>query len=572
MVLAASAATAWVWWPTVVGLRSTVPLNLGDPLYFAWQLAWVGRWLTAGGPFGDVDLYSTNAFQGAPDNLAFTDTILGYAPLALVTGDGQAGALTQLNVAFLLATVLAGLGAYALARALGAGVAGSLVAGAGFAFAPWRLEQSIHLNVVSTGGMAFALALLARGHGYSFARGYEPDRVRPGLAFAGWLVAAWQLTLSFAIGIPFAYVLLLVVAGSAVGWLLARRPRVPLRVLAADLAGGAVLVGVVAVVALPYLRVVAANPEGRRTVAYVELFSPPWRALVTAPQTNRWWGDLHAPLRADMTWVPESVLLPGFVLAALALAGLVVSGWSVRRRLLLAGCALAAGVLALGTTFAGGRWTYLPLFEHAPGWEGLRVSGRLVIWVTLALCLLAAGATDAFVRAVAGLPRARPPRPAADAAAPAPRVLTAPSPRVVVAALLAAVLPAVVVAEGSGPVPAWTVSTQPVRLAGLPQPVLVLPTSQVADYHMMTWSTQGWPLLVNGGSGFEPAFQTRMRQEAAGFPSAASVAALRARGVATVVVVRSRAAGTPLAAAVDDVLPAGVRRVDLGDAVVFDLR
>ena len=93
-----------------------------------------------------------------------------------------------------------------------------------------------------------------------------------------------------------------------------------------------------------------------------------------------------------MSWPPEMVLLPGILLAVLACVGVFWSCWSVRARVLLAAATAAVGVLSLGTGGPrGGRWTYLPLFEHAPGWSALRTPGRLVLWVTLGLCLLAAG-------------------------------------------------------------------------------------------------------------------------------------------------------------------------------------
>ena len=71
------------------------------------------------------------------------------------------------------------------------------VAGAAFAFAPFRLEQDGHLQVISSGGIPLALALAVRGIRLR----------RPGWLFGGWLVAAWQISLGFALGLPFAYVL-----------------------------------------------------------------------------------------------------------------------------------------------------------------------------------------------------------------------------------------------------------------------------------------------------------------------------------------------------------------------------
>ena len=98
------------------------------------------------------------------------------------------------------------------------------MAGAAFAYAPWRWGQAGHLHVLSSGGIVLALAMLARGHGFSLRDGYRPDRVRPGWAIAGWLVAAWQISLGFGIGLPFAYVLALFVVAAVVAWLLMPLP------------------------------------------------------------------------------------------------------------------------------------------------------------------------------------------------------------------------------------------------------------------------------------------------------------------------------------------------------------
>src|SRR3954467_1829935 len=58
-------------------VSTTVAGNLGDPLYFAWQMAWVGHAVADHVP----DLWTTNAFLRTPGNLAYTDTILGYLPI-----------------------------------------------------------------------------------------------------------------------------------------------------------------------------------------------------------------------------------------------------------------------------------------------------------------------------------------------------------------------------------------------------------------------------------------------------------------------------------------------------------
>jgi hypothetical protein len=167
--------------------------------------------------------------------------------------------------------------------------------------------------------------------------------------------------------------------------------------------------------------------------------------------------------------------------------------------------------------------------------------------VTLGLCLLAAGA----VARLADAARRRPSRAL-----------------VIVGCLPAALL----VVDGLSTMPVLTVPVAPVALRTLPDPILLLPTDPVSDYGLMLWGTDGWPVLANGSSGFDPRAQTDLRAEAATFPDAASIADLRARGIRTVVLDRSCTGGTAWAHAADrQVDVPGVVRAELGDAVVYDL-
>ncbi len=537
----------------------TVPGNLGDPLYFAWQMAWVAHAVSTD-PGG---MWTTNAFSGAPDNLAYTDTVLGYLPLGLLYGaadGGQAAALTVLNVAGFLAAVLALCGGYALARVNGAGAAGALVAGAGFGLAPWRAEQAIHLNVISTGGIAFTLALLCVGHGWSLRDGWRPDRVRPWAVAAGWAVACWQLTMGFATGIAFGYVLAGVCLLWGVGWLRRGRPRLPRRLVVAEVAGAGSFLLVTWLLTRPYLRVLEANPGARRSEAMLDLFSPPPAGLRLAPDTSWFWGDRQAAERAELFWPPEMVVSPGHVLAGLAVLGLVVSVWPLRRRLLLGAATAVATVLTLGTQAPGdGEWSYLLLYRHLPGWDALRTPGRLVLWVTLGLSLLAAGFVGRLARELLRPPADRGSRPVGPARA--------------VAGVLALAAPTVLVAaDGWGGPRHWPVAPAPIAVSSVPAPVMFLPTDLVGDYHLMLWSTEGWPVLANGSSGYDPPSQSRLREVTTTFPDAASVAELRLRGVRTVVLVRSRATGSPWEQAADRPVDGlGLQRLDLGDAVVYRL-
>ncbi|MFY1672472.1 hypothetical protein ACN27G_21300 [Plantactinospora sp. WMMB334] len=397
-------------WPTLRDITTTIPQDIGDPTLQAWQIAWGGHAVL----HDPTQLWHSNAFYPEPYTYAYSDTLLGYAPAGML-GEGPVAAVVRYNILYVLVHALAFVGAYALVRQLGAGRIGAAAAGVAFGYAPWKLAQAGHLHVLSIGGIALALAMLARGHGWSLRHGYRPDRCRPGWAFAGWAVAAWQMTLGFGIGLPFGYVLALVclVAAAGYGWAWwRRRSRPPFgrRLFVADLAGGAVFGGVSIFMALPYLEVVARHPAGRRTLEHVQMFSPPWRGFLTAPPENWLWGERHAVARESLSFAGEMTLLPGVVLIGLAFAGLFFSVWRVRHRVLLAAGVLVSVGLASGTTlFGDGSPGYATLVTYAPGFDAIRTSGRLVLWTTLLLGILAAGLLTALTRLPEEAPDAAPP-------------------------------------------------------------------------------------------------------------------------------------------------------------------
>ncbi|MGI5146529.1 hypothetical protein ACQEVC_09115 [Plantactinospora sp. CA-294935] len=544
-------------WPTLRYPRHTLPQDYWDPALQAWQVAWSGHILLT----KPAQLWQSNAFFPETWTFAFSDTLLGYAPAGMI-GQGPEAAILRYNILFVLAHALAVLGAYALVRQLGAGRIGATVAGIGFAYAPWLLGQAGHLHVLSNGGIPLALAMLARGHGWSLRHGYRPERRRSGWAFAGWLVAAWQLSLGFGIGLVFAYVMGLIAVVVLLGWLvrrILRRPRrqwFGFRLLLADFWGGAIFAATGALLAIPYFKVAELHPNARRTAEELHNYSPPPGGFLTAPPESLIWGDLHEPVRAGLPGLPETTLLPGYVLFALALGGLLFSIWTVRQRLLLLAAVLVTGVLAMGSRFFGGTWTYLPLFEHLPGWDGLRTPGRLMIWVTLLLGVLAAGSVGAFAERARQISAAE-------------RVPPRPGPFLRLVTLLPIVL---VLAEGLNTTPHPVVPVQPASMRVANGPILVLPSDQKTDQHVMLWSTSRFQDIVNGGSGFTPDRLAEVRRATANFPDQASIDFLRNMGVRTVIVLRDRVAGTPLQATVD--LPVdtlGISREDVGETVVYRL-
>lgn len=543
-------------WPTLRYPRYTLPQDHFDPSLQAWQMAWSGQALLT----DPGRLLHANAFFPERWSFVFSDTLLGYAPAGMI-GTGPEAALLRYNIMFVLAHALATFGAYMLARQLGSGRIGAGVAGVTFTYAPWLLAQAGHLNVISSGGIPLALAMLARGHGWSLRRGYQPEKRRVGWVYAGWLVAAWQLSLGFGIGLPFAYVLAGTGLVATVTWFLRRwvvRPvRRPFgrRLVAANVVGGLIFTAVGGLLALPYFTVVELHPQAERTVGDLASFSPPAMGFLTAPAESRIWGDLHEGARSTLPWPPEMTLLPGYVLYALALGGLFFSVWRVRHRLLLLAGVVVSMVLAMGAEFFDGQYTLVPLFEHLPGWNGLRTPGRLMLWATLLLGLLAAGAVSAFAGRVRKVS--------------ATRIPSWPNPWLRLATLLPLLL---VTVEGLNRTPHPVVPVQPAAMRTVDGPLLVLPSDKSHDQPVMLWSTTHFQDIVNGWSGFTPTLLEDVRQATITFPDQASVDYLRTLGVRNVLIPRNQVAGTPWEFSIDapvDLL--GITREEIGDVVVYRL-
>jgi len=554
--LAALVLAMAMHWRSVLHPTDTIPADIWDPTLQAWQLAWSGHALLT----DPANLWHGNAFFPDKYSYVFSDTLFGYFPFGLF-GNGPTAALVRYNLLFVLLHALAFLGPYALVRQLGAGRTAAALAGAAFAYAPWRWGQAGHMHVLSDGGMVLALAMLARGHGFSFTRGFERERTRWGWVIGGWLVAAWQISLGFGIGLPFAYLLGGIALVVGVRWL-ARAVRgrpVPGRwVLLANGVGITVFLAVGAIMAQPYLEVVKLHPEARRSVGDLEIYSPTLNAFLTAPAQSWLWGKAHDAARAAMQAPAETTLLPGFMLIGLAVAGLFFSVWSVRIRLWLLGGTVLSAALALGTHFFAGDLAYVLLFKYAPGWQGIRTPGRLAVWTTLLLAVLAAGAVASLVSRSYELA--------------AERVPSRPSLLMRLGTLLPLLL---VLIEGTNKVDHPVVPPQPVAVRDAVGPMIVLPTSQWDDENVMLWSTTRFQPIVNGGSGFYPPEQTAAREAMKSFPDASSVDFLHQLGVKTVVVVKDKVLGTDYArAATPDpsVRDLGLTWRDDGQSIIYTLR
>ena len=215
----------------------------------------------------------------------------------------------------------------------------------------------------------------------------------------------------------------------------------------------------------------------------------------------------------------------------------------VTRRRLAAAAAISL-VFALGLTVAG-DWSPYRFLWSSLRWQGIRTPSRIFTLTSLALALLAAaGADRALARARGGVGRRA----------------------------VALAIPIAVAIEGFGPATTMRVPAPPPALKAARAPLLILPTNTSVDNIYEYWSTDGFPAMLNGRSGFTPRQQQRIRPVLRGFPDRRSVALLSAMGVHTVLLDRARAPGTSWrGAAAKSVRGLAVARREVGDMTVFAL-
>ena len=531
-VLGAVLLTGAMGWRLLRDLGHSVTGGDIDPLAQSYFLSWTGHAART-----DAGIWDANVFYPAEDSLAFSDSMLGYLPFNLI-GSGPEASLVRYNLVLLFTFVLCFVAGTLLTRELGVRQPFALVGGTAFAFAPWRVAHLLHMNVLSLGGVALTVFFLLRGYRLR----------RPGLIVAGWLTAAWQLSIGFAMGIYFSYALAVLALVVLAFWFRDGRPDVSRGVVGATVGGGGAFLAAAALLAKPYLEVLDRYPDAERTVESLRFFSPPVSGLLAAPYDSVLWGDATKAVRSGLDWPIEHAVFPGVALVSLAGFGLLGSVLTRRMRLVLVLGVAVTTVLALGTSFLGGRLTAIPLFEHAPGWQGLRTPGRLFGFTALCLALLAAAGAQAATSRLS-----------------ADRPLDSRARHAVVAAIVALLW-----FEGLSTFPLTSIPDPPTAWGALPAPAVHLPTDLHRDAMYMHWATAGYPDMTNGVSSFLPPELAELRRSMETFPSAESIEQLRALGVLTVVLHTDRVEETPWETTVD--APLGdlpLEREQQGSMVIY---
>jgi hypothetical protein len=294
-------------WPLVRGLGRDVPWDLGDSILNMWILSWDGEQIRRilAGDFSRIStFFDANIFHPAPLALAYSEHLIPQAiqifPVWLISGNP----ILCYNLLFLSSIVLAGLGMYLLVRELTGNTLAAFIAGLLFAFAPYRLPQSGHLQVLTSQWMPFVL--------YGLLRYFHTRRLRP-LGGAALALVAQNLSSGYYLlfFMPFAVAFALWQVASLGLW---RNRRMWL-----ELSGAAFAVAAItAPFLLPY-GALRGQGFAERSLNEVFRFSADVYSYGTASGEQQLWGTMMQAFPK-----PEGELFPGFVAVLLAIIGTVV--------------------------------------------------------------------------------------------------------------------------------------------------------------------------------------------------------------------------------------------------------
>ncbi len=127
-----------------------------DTNLFMWTLAWDVHAFT----HQPLRIFDANIYYPLRHTLAYSENLIGSAiiaaPILWLTGNS----VLAMNLVALLSAALCGLGAYVLARQVGAGAAGAVVSGLVFAFSPPRFLRLDQLHLATIQWVPFGLASL----------------------------------------------------------------------------------------------------------------------------------------------------------------------------------------------------------------------------------------------------------------------------------------------------------------------------------------------------------------------------------------------------------------------------
>lgn len=455
--------------------------DLGDPLFSMWRLGWVAHQL-AHDPW---HLFDGNIYHPALRTLAYSDAMLVPGFVAAPAIWIGVPVVVVYNGLLLITFVASGVAMFALARAVTRDTGAATIAGLVFAFDPFRLSHYSHLELQFTCWMPLALLALLRT--------LTTGRVGGGVALG--IFVSLQALSSLYYGAYLSVSLLVVALGWiwSTGWPDSPSDRRAALRTVGSLAVAALIVGGMAAWATSPYR---ANRSivGERSVEEIHAFSASARHYLTSSRRSAVYGASLYQRQGD-----ELELFTGTAPIVLAAASLVPPAGPVVVPAVLALLASVDGSLGLHGTI----YTWL---NQLPPFRGFRVPARFRAVAGLYLALLAGMGTCRILR-VARWPSVR---------------------WLIVGTLAVAVL--IDLHPSLELEPLWT--RAPDIYARVPEGAVLadLPGLGEDDSRYVYFATFHWRPIVNGASGFQPAWYTPLAAAGRGFPADDSLDAFKRLG------------------------------------------
>jgi hypothetical protein len=477
--------TGVMMWPQARHIYDSAIPNQ-DVYFNMWRLQWIAHALST----SPGNLFNGNIFYPEPRTLAFSDAMLVQGAIAApLIWLGTAPVLVH-NLLMLGAIVLSAVTMFALVWYLTGSRGAGILAGTIFAFAPYRFEHIMHMELQWTMWMPLAFLALHRT--------IEIPRIRHGLATGA--AVALQMFSSIYYGIFLATLLamcgLLLQLGNS-------RMNVR-RVMLALVAGAILAVAFIGPYAGPYR--LARDRVGERPIDEVRTFAARPADYLIVPAENWLYG------RWQTRGEGERRLFPGAVACLLAVVAMLLRPPS-RLIIVYVLAVIAAFEASLGLR----GYSYTFLHEHVSVFHGLRAPARLGIFVVLFLAVLA-GFGYTFLAASLRL-RSR--------------------------VILLLALLSVILLEDYTTVP---LATYPNTAPPIYRLLASQPPGVVAEFPMPDGARAGeearyaylsifhWKPLLNGYSGFSPPVYYRRLMDLRRFPEPFSLRVLRRADVRYVVV------------------------------------
>ncbi|MCG6950614.1 MAG: DUF6044 family protein [Acidobacteria bacterium] len=378
----------------VITLVMTYPLFLqlgssirdpGDPMFNAWILAWDVEQLTNGNFSGFFD---ANIFFPHQRTLAYSEHLFPQSLVAAVPLVASNNPVLAHNLVTLLSMLTSAFGMYLLAHYLTENAVAGVVAGIVYGFSPFMFDHLVHVQLLAAGGIPLVFLFLARF--------FDEERWTD-LAWLWFFVVIQMLAngyyavyLTFFVSVTVTYQVL------SAGKL--RDPRFLAMLVLLGL-GVALATGPFIYQYIAFKHEMGFERMYRSNAEISSFFSAPW--------FNRLYGG----------WLPdhpEARLFPGVTPVVLAMLGVVgalrtrgqgrestTSGASLTNPRSWFFFFIALFVFSVwasfGTSVIG---PYRLLYDHVPGFDGLRAVARIHIMTLNSLAVLAAFGVASVVAAI----------------------------------------------------------------------------------------------------------------------------------------------------------------------------